>query len=275
MMTLSEERAQWERAARALPIPEGIICKSEVISGVHCVWVTDVNIHSNSTIIYLHGGGLVAGSAVTHRPFAASLVGVCKQPVLLVNYRLLPEHAYPAPLDDVLLVYNALLSDKRYAADQIVFGGDSSGATLVLAALVKLRDVSVPMPGSAFTVSGAFDMTLTSQSMCNNNSTDPHLSKAALSQWQQDYLNYDLTSPDLSPLYANLSDLPSLLLLVGGQEPWRCDSHHVAEKILKSAGTVKLREWREMEHVWIMDSSLNESQEALHEIAEFLHPIVI
>lgn len=269
-MTLTEERQQWEQESLATPLPNGIICKNEVISGVDCVWVKDENTHSESAIIYMHGGGLVAGSAVTHRQFAASLSVACAQPVLLVNYRLLPEHTYPAPLDDVLLVYNALLSTKRYASDQLVFGGDSSGATLVLAALVQLRDAGLPMPKSAFTVSGAFDMTLTSESMQSNSCTDPHLSKAALEKWQTDYLHYDLKSPDLSPYYANLANLPPLMLLVGGQEPWRCDSHNVAKKIKQSSGIVALREWSEMEHVWVMDSSLQESEEALQEIAEFL-----
>lgn len=269
-MTLTQERHEWEQESLETPLPKGISCKNEVISGVDCVWVKAANSRCDSAIIYMHGGGLVAGSAVTHRQFAASLSGACAQPVLLINYRLLPEHTYPAPLDDVLLVYNALLSTKRYSSDQLVFGGDSSGATLVLAALVKFRDAGVPMPNCAFTVSGAFDMTLTSESMQSNSCTDPHLSKAALKKWQKDYLHYDLKSPDLSPYYANLADLPPLMLLVGGQEPWRCDSHNVAYKIKQSSGTVTLREWSEMEHVWIMDFSLHESEEALQEIAEFL-----
>jgi len=270
-LTLEIERLEWEQAALAIPLPNGISCENEIISGVDCVWVNTKNTKREGAIIYLHGGGLVAGSAITHRQIAASLAISCVQTVLLVNYSLLPEHQYPVPLDDVLLVYNELISTQGYSPSRLVFGGDSSGAGLVLAALVKLRDSGVSMPKKAFTISGAFDMTLTSESMRNNNSLDPHLSRSALIKWQEDYLHYDLKSPNLSPAYADLKNLPPLLLLVAGQEPWRCDSYTVAEKINHSDGAVELREWNEMEHVWVMDSSLNETEEALQIIAQFIH----
>jgi len=274
-MTLSEEREQWEKEALAVPLPDGVECKSEVISGVDCVWGTHAKSRIDSLIVYLHGGGLVAGSAITHRNIAANLVGACVQSLLLINYRLLPEHSYPAPLNDLLQVYEELLTRRGFTSDQIVFGGDSSGATLVLAALVKLRDAGGQMPRCAFTISAAFDMTLTSKSMCTNNSVDPHMSADALKKWQSDYLNYDLESPELSPLFSRLSDLPPLLLLVGGQDPWRCDSRSVADKIRQSGGTVKLLEWKEMGHVWIEDSLLHESQDAFQKIGEFSKPAVI
>lgn len=274
-MTLSEEREQWEREALAMPLPDGVGFKREEISGVDCVWITHANTSSDSMIVYLHGGGLVAGSAITHRQIAANLVGACNQPVLLVNYRLLPEYLYPAPLDDLLQVYSELLTNSGFTSDQIVFGGDSSGATLVLAALVKLREAGVKMPRCAFTVSAAFDMTLTSKSMINNDSVDPYLSKAALKKWQSDYLNYDLKSPDISALYSRLSDLPPLLLLIGGQDPWRCDSIIVADKIRQCGGSVKLLEWKEMGHVWIDDYLLDDSQDAFQKISEFCKSTVI
>ncbi len=270
-MSLHDERKQWEQEALAEPLPEQIEITAEIIAGVDCVWVKEKYTHSKNIIIYLHGGGLVAGSALTHQHFAASIVSACGSCVLLVNYRLLPEHKYPAPLDDILLVYDAIVSDGIYASHQIVIGGDSSGGGLALAALVQLRDSNSPMPKCSFTVSGAFDMTLSNDCMQNNNCVDPHLSRDALVKWQQDYLEYDLKSPLLSPLYSSLSGLPPLLLLAGGQEPWVCDSKNVARKIREGGGVALLKIWSHMGHVWMMDSALNESQEALHDISEFIN----
>ena len=270
-MSLLDERMQWEREALAVPLPRIYESTTEMIAGVECVWVAKKNTLSKNTVLYLHGGGLVSGSAVTHQHFAASIATASNSCVLLVNYRLLPEYEYPAPLDDILLVYKKVLSDGVFTSNQIVIGGDSSGGGLALAALVQLRDSNSPMPKCGFTLSGAFDMTLSNDCMRNNDCSDPHMSREALLSWQQEYLNFDLKSPLLSPVYSSLSGLPPLLLLAGGREPWLCDSQNVARKVKQGGGEAHLKIWNDMGHVWMMDSTLNESQEALHEISEFIH----
>ena len=120
-------------------------------------------------------------------------------------------------------------------------------------------------------LSGAFDMTLTSESQRSNENTEVHLTKTALKSWQTQYLKYELKSPLLSPLYANLSNLPPILLIAGGKESWVSDSEVAAEKIKRAGGQVKLKIWRTMGHVFIMDSDLEESIEALQEIAGFIN----
>ncbi len=274
-MSLDREREEWEKEALTKSFPSSVKIRKEKIADIECVWVSENSTRDSSVVLYLHGGGLVAGSAVTHQNFAARICESSECNVLLVNYRLLPENDYPAPLEDVLTLYNALIGSYGYSSDQIVFGGDSSGGGLALAALVCLRDSDVKVPKRAFMLSGAFDMTLTSESQRCNDSTEMHLSKAALKIWQTEYLKYELKSPLLSPLYANLSSLPPILLIAGGREPWVSDSEAVAEKIKRTGGQVKLIIWPTMGHVFVMDSDLAESIQALQEIAGFIDEDII
>ena len=269
-MSLDIERQQWEKVALDLPIPMEIELSDEIISGVDCLWVKDKNVNAEKVIVYLHGGGLVAGSAITHRHFAANMAKATGYALLVVNYRLLPEHQYPAPLEDLLAVYNALLASDSHTSDNIVFGGDSSGGGLILSALVVLRESGKPLPHRGFTICGTFDMTLSGESMQAGKSAIPDMSYIELKKWQQKYLQFDLKSPMLSPAYAKLSHLPPLLILAAGLDPWLSDSETVALKIRAAGGQVTLRVWDSMEHVWMMDSSLSESAEAMLEITTFL-----
>ena len=269
-MTLEKERLHWEQEASKEPLPPNICSRKENISGVNCLWVSDENSKNERALLYLHGGGLISGSATTHLNFAARVAELTGLSVLLVNYRLLPEHEYPAPLDDALTVYHALISSQVFSHNQVVIGGDSSGGGLVLAMLVQLKESGTQLPSCAFAVSGTFDMTLSGQSMQTNSGLDPMLSFDELKEWQEKYLSFDLTSPILSPMYADLSGLPPISLIAGGKELWLSDSQRVAEKIKRENGRVEYRVWESMGHVWVMDSELKESNEALIEINNFV-----
>jgi len=271
-MSLENERAEWEEESLSEPLPSTVKLLTENIAGVECVWVTFKAKPASSSkfVIYLHGGGLVAGSAVTHQQLAASLLIESNTSVLLVNYRLLPEHRYPAPLDDVLQVFQTLTTEQGYSPKQITLGGDSSGGGLAIAALVCLRNSGVDLPRNTFVISGAFDMTLSGDSISYNDSADKHLSKEALHQWQSDYLNFNLTSPLLSPLFADLSNLTPILLITGEKDPWVSDSERLMEKILQHEGNGYLHIWKSVGHVFVMDLKLDESKQALKEIAKFI-----
>lgn len=268
-MSLIEERERWEAEALSGQVPMGCVFSEDTIGGVHCLWVCAESCRRDEVVVYLHGGGLVAGSVLTHKHFAATMAKVIGANVLLVNYRLLPENLYPAPLDDVVSVYNAMVSAGTYVPDKLILGGDSSGSGLALAALVQLRDAGTALPRCAFSLSGAFDMTLSGESMRSVESTDPHMSIEALEKWQSEYLPNDLASPLLSPLFADLTNLPPVLLLAGGLDPWVNDSERVAEKIQAGGGNSRMRIWDSMGHVWMMDDSHSESAEALAEIKYF------
>lgn len=266
---LREERLQWEcEAQKTLLLPD-LTTKITTIGGVKCQWVYGEDSLTDTLVLYLHGGGLITGSALTHQSLAGLISMVSGTPVLLVNYRLLPEHDYPAPLEDALCVYHSLIEDHGYSASRIVVGGDSSGAGLGLSLMLTLRDRQQPLPARAFFICGAFDMTLSGDSMSVNDGKDPLLTLDALCEWRDTYFG-NPRSPQLSPLHADLHGLPAVLLLAGGKDLWLSDSTRLAEKICRSGGRACLRVWDLLGHVWMMDTRLEASQQAAQEIGRFV-----
>lgn len=268
-MTLQEERDQWEEEARKGGVPEGVLLVEERIDGVNCLWIRNAGSEDDRVALYVHGGGLVSGSISTHRSFAAALCKASGLAILVAEYRLLPENSFPAPLEDLMKVYQALITRKGVESKTLFLVGDSSGGGLVLAALTRLRELGERMPAAAITISGVFDMTLSGESLKTNAGREPYLTREELVDWQQTYFR-NVRSPLLSPLFADLSGLPPLLLLVGGLELWLSDSVRMAEKIRASGGVARLRVWDSMWHVWAMYLELKESEEALLEIREFI-----
>jgi acetyl esterase/lipase len=219
--------------------------------------------------MYIHGGGLIAGSPVTHREFASRLVKRIRRRVLLVDYRLAPEHPFPAALDDVGAVYADLTA--RMRPGDIVFGGESTGAGLGLAALIRLRDAGRALPAAAFFISGHFDMTLSGESMDSRREVDPFTAQESLERAIRWYANgADCTQPLLSPVFADLGSLPPMLLQVGDDEILLSDSVRVAERIRSCGGRVELRVWDAMWHNWPMYVGLPEADGAMEEVSEFL-----
>jgi epsilon-lactone hydrolase len=268
-VSIQEEREQWEAFARSLELAAGVRLRPETIADVPCLWVEDESNQSKNVVVYIHGGGLIAGSPVTHREFASRLVKRIRRGVLLVDYRLAPEHPFPAALDDVRAVYAHLIT--RMRADDISIGGESTGAGLGLAALIKLRDDGLALPAAAFFISGHFDMTSSGESMDSRREVDPFTSPESLERAIRWYTNgADRKLPLISPVFADLSGLPPMLLQVGDDEILLSDSVRVAERIRRSKGRVDLRVWDAMWHNWPMYLGLPEADAALLEISEFL-----
>lgn len=268
-ISIEEEREQWEAYARLLDLPDEVRLRPETIVGVPCLWVEDESGQNQRMVLYIHGGGLISGSAVTHREFASRLVKQLGRRVLLIDYALAPEHPFPAALDEVQRVYAALI--ERMRAEDISLGGESSGAGLALATLIKLRDDGLALPGSAFFISGHFDMTLSGESMESRKEVDPFTSRESLERAIRWYANgADCEQPLLSPVFADLSALPPILLQVGDDEILLSDSVRVAEQIGESGGRVELSVWEGMWHNWPMYVGLPEAIDALAEVSEFL-----
>jgi epsilon-lactone hydrolase len=268
-ISIQEERGQWAAYAESLELAEGILLRPETISDVPCLWVEHESSQNQSMVMYVHGGGLIAGSSVTHREFASRLVKRIRRRVLLVDYRLAPEHSFPAALDDLVAVYADLIA--RMQAKDITFGGDSTGAGLALAALTKLRDDGRALPAGAFFISGHFDMTLSGDSMDSRREVDPFTSRESLERAIRWYTNgADCKLPLVSPVFADLSMLPPILVQVGDDEILLSDSVRVAERIRKSGGRAELRVWTAMWHTWPMYVGLPEADGALKEVGEFL-----
>lgn len=268
-MPLEKERKQWEEQATLEPVAIGIKLVAETISEVPCLWVRRESSSQQGIVLYLHGGGLTSGSILTHRNFVAKLALKTGLSYLIVGYRLLPEHSFPAPLEDVLAVYKSLLADKEISSAKIIIAGDSSGGGLALSTLTQLRDLNLSMPAAGFMISGAFDMTLSGETMKSNAGKEDFLSFEDLEKWQRTYFD-DFANPLLSPLFADLTDLPPLLLLAGENELWLSDSLRLNDKIKSNGGSVELRTWKGMTHVWVMNENLIESKDSIQVIRTFL-----
>lgn len=197
--------------------------------------------------LFLHGGAFVLGSPETHHSLAASIALRSGLSVHLLDYRLAPEHPYPAALDDALV---AAAEVSRLASDWVLVG-DSAGGGLALALLVALRDRGLRLPSKAALCSPWVDLTLAGPSMDDCAEHDAMLSRRGLGQDAARYAPHmDLADPRVSPLFADLSGLPPILVQVGGREVLRDDSLRLAERIEQAGGQIELELWEEMTHAW-------------------------
>lgn len=267
---IAKKRREWEEAALSIPLQPGVDLETESIEGVPCLWVREENSLEDYVVVYMHGGGLVEGSATTSREFASRLTKTLRIPVLLVDYRLAPEYPFPAALNDVKVVYRSLLS--RYSPEQIIFGGDSNGSGLALASLVSLRDEGEKLPASLFAISPVVDLSFSGESMTTRAALDPFTSEEALKYCAELYTQGgDVLNPLVSPLFADLSAMPSALIQVGDHEILLSDSVRLAKKLEREGSKVSLKIWNELWHVWHYHPALPEAQQAIDEIRDFLY----
>ncbi|QJW48411.1 alpha/beta hydrolase fold domain-containing protein [bacterium BFN5] len=217
-------RQQVELGARKFgKVPVGIQILPEQIEHLYAEWIMPEGIAKDKIILYFHGGGYVSGTCHSHRSITAKFVKGSQIGALLFEYRLAPEHAYPAALDDSLLVYRWLL-DYGIASSNIVFLGDSAGGGLCLAALLALRDQGVPLPAAAVAYSPVTDFKCTGQSYRTKAKSclSPEGMATALARHYAG--NEDPGLPYISPLYGELQGLPPLLIYAGecsGHAFWR------------------------------------------------------
>jgi len=268
---IEQKRREWEEAALAIPVPSDIELEDELLAGVPCLWTCEKGSRDERVIIYIHGGGLTEGSAVTTRDFGSRLTKVIQIPILIVDYRLAPENPFPAALNDVKEVYKNLIKD-RYKPEQVIFGGDSNGGGLALSALIALRDDGENLPSSIFLISPVVDLTFSGESIETRADIDPFTSIEALKYCANLYAGgVDLHTQLISPLFADLSGLPPMLIQVGDHEILLSDSTRLADKINQSGSSATLKIWDSMWHVWHYYADLPESQQAMEEIRDFLH----
>jgi acetyl esterase/lipase len=224
------------------------------------------------TVYYLHGGGYVACSPKTHRQFTSALSRAANARVFALDYRLAPEHRFPAAVEDAVAGYRWLL-DQGVDPREIVIGGDSAGGGLTVATMVALRDAGEPLPRAAFVLSPWADLAVTGRSLDTNNERDPMFYGDAI-RWMAPVYVGDASPRDplVSPIYADLSKLPPLLIYVSDTEVLLDDSTRLAERARRCGANVDLRVWSDLPHVWpiFVAFKLPESFQALGEIAEFI-----
>jgi acetyl esterase/lipase len=226
-------------------------------------------------ILYLHGGGYTAMSPRTHRSLTSRLATWSDASLFALDYRLAPEHPFPAAVDDAVAAYRALIAAGMHAS-RIAVAGDSAGGGLALALLLVLRDAGDQLPAGAVLFSPWTDLAATGKSIVDNDATDPLFFGSWVGRQARHYLgNTPATNPLASPVYADLTGLPALLIQVSDCEVLLDDSRRVAENATRSGVATTLRIWHGVPHGWqIFAPILPEGSDALRESGLFIREVV-
>jgi epsilon-lactone hydrolase len=249
-------------------------CTPVTAGGVPAEWISAAGAADDRVILYVHGGGYVMGSIATHREVVARLSKASGARGLALDYRLAPEHPFPAAVDDAVAAYRWLLAQNIKSAN-IVVAGDSAGGGLTVATLLAIRDAKLPLPAAGVCISPWVDMEGTGESMTTRAKADPVVQKQGLLGMAQLYLGgKDAKSPLAAPLHADLTGLPPLLIQVGDAETLLSDSTRLAEKAKNAGVKVELEVWPEMPHVWhLFAPFLPEGQQAIEKIGKYVRQI--
>ncbi|MEU9830997.1 alpha/beta hydrolase [Streptosporangium sp. NPDC048047] len=267
---LEEQRAGFA-GAFSRPLPDDVTAHETVLGGRPALDLTPAAATGRGRLLYLHGGGYVLGSPGTHAGLAARLGLRAGLRVTSLDYRLAPEHPFPAAVDDGLASYRALL-DEGVRPEELVLAGDSAGGGLAVATLVAARDAGLPQPAGVAVLSPWTDLTLGGRSMRTKEGIDPIFTRKAVQAFATPYLaGQDPAHPLASPVFADLRGLPPLLVQAGSNELLLDDAVRLAGRAAADDVEVTLRVWPQVPHVFQNHSGhLDEADEALGEAARFL-----
>jgi len=271
--SIEEMRAGMEAGSAATPVPADVAFTAVDAGGVPAEWNDAPGARPDRVLVYYHGGGYCMGSLDTHRAHTARISRLARLRVLSVDYRLAPEHPYPAAVEDAVAAYRFVL-DQGFAPERIALGGDSAGGGLTLAALLAIRDAGLPLPACGVGISAWTDLTASGDSITSKADVDPMLGDISGLELMADaYVGTggDGKAPLASPVFADLAGLPPLLLQVGSAEVLLDDSTRVAEHARSAGVDVTLKVWEDMFHVWhAFADMLPEGMQATQELADFL-----
>lgn len=270
-LTIEQRRAQYERAERVFPTPPDVVIERLNAPERPAEWLQPPGARADAAVLYLHGGGYVIGSPRSHRHLAAAIARAAGTSALLPDYRLAPEHPFPAALDDAVAAYRWLL-ERGVAPERIVVAGDSAGGGLTVATLLALRERGLPRPAGGVCISPWVDLTCSAASYETKATVDPIVTREGVAAMAQAYVVAgDLKAPLVSPLYADLGNLPPLLIQVGGDEVLLDDALGLAERARAADVDVTVEEWPAMIHVWHWFlPMLDEADRAIAVIGEFV-----
>lgn len=258
---------------RRPPTIQGVKLIKVKVADIPCEWVLAPGADADVRLLYIHGGGFVSGSGGFYLPLAAHISAAAHCAVLLVDYRLAPEHPFPAGLDDCVQAHKWLAANGPAGpapARATFIAGDSAGGNLTLATLLALRDRRLPLPAAAIPISPTTDFTLASESL--RTVSDPIISARTMPVFRDHYLGKgDTRNPLASPVFGDYHGMPPLLIQAGEHEMLRDDSIRVAKKALADGASVQLEIWPGMFHVFQShDPLLPEARQAIDHIGEFV-----
>lgn len=267
--SIAQRRAGMERISEH--VASDVSSEPVNAGGVGAEWIAAPGAVTDRVILYLHGGGYVIGSINTHRAMIARIARASNARALAIDYRLAPEHPFPAAVDDATAAYRWLLA-QGYKPAKIVIAGDSAGGGLALAALVALRDAGQPMPAGAVPISPWTDLEGSGDSVRSKAAKDPMVQPESLAVMAKQYIgSKDPKNPLISPLHADYRGLPPMLIQVGEAEILMDDATRIAERAKRAGVEVELEVWDDMIHVWhVFAKILPEGQQAIDKIGKFV-----
>jgi monoterpene epsilon-lactone hydrolase len=268
---LAERRATFAPAVRIHPIPADVQVSEVTAGGVPAHWLSAPGTDPGRVLLFLHGGGFQFGSLASDGELAARLGRAAGMRVLFLQYRLAPEHPFPAAIDDVRAAWRWLAASQHLDPRSLAVAGDSAGGGLAVSLLVATRDAGEALPAATVLMSPTVDLTSSGASMTERVDQDPFSTPALLRQLAADYLaGADPKTPLASPLFASLTGLPPLLILVGTADLLLSDSQRLAAKAAEAGVDVDLEVGPGLPHVYPIMLGTPEAAEATERIGEFL-----
>jgi acetyl esterase/lipase len=268
---LNEQRRLLRELISAQPLPADVSVTAATLGGIPTAEITIDGIEPRHVVLYFHGGVYVLGDAFQAAALASQVGRRVRARVISVDYRLAPEHPFPAAVDDALAAYAALLHNGTAPSD-IVFAGESAGGGLAVATLVNARDHGLPLPAAAFVMSPYADLTLAGKTLETKREVDPLMSRENLQSRVTDYTaGQDAALGLISPIFADLSGLPPLIIQVGSHEVLLDDAVRLARQAATADVEVMLDITPGVPHVFQTFSPiLDEGAAALDRAGQFL-----
>jgi monoterpene epsilon-lactone hydrolase len=268
--SMEEKRRGMEQATAAAHLPKGATIEQVDAGGIPAQWVRLEGAPADRIIFYLHGGGYTTGSPNTHRQMVAYICRAAGASALSLDYRLAPEHPFPAAVEDGAAGYRWLVK-QGFNPAKIAIAGDSAGGGLTMATLVALRDSNDPLPAAGICLSPWVDLTGLSETYTTNAETDPMVGEAGIKEMAAMYLNgRDPKTPLASPIFADLTGLPPILIQVGSEEILLGDSLALDRRAKTYGVESTLEVWQDMIHVWQMFSPiLKDGRDAIARIGAY------
>lgn len=249
-------RRKWDALAKFLPAVRGVASRRTTIAGLPALSLEPGDAPADKLLLYFHGGAYLMGSAATHRQMVSRVARDARSRALLPDYRLAPEHRFPAAVDDAVRIYRQLLDD-GFAPGDIAVGGDSAGGGLTMAMLLTLRDTGTALPAFALLLSPWLDLTGSGESMRTRAERDPWFRPADLDAVVGYYCDDEQRAePRVSPVFGEFGGLPPVYVQVGDDEILLSDSTRLAAGIEAAGGEVELEIWPEMWHVFQLFAGL-------------------
>ena len=247
---IGQRRRDIDARGKQYGLPADVIVEPVTANGVKAEWTATPDADRSKAILYLHGGGYVIGSLDSHRHVAAEAGRAARARTLALDYRLAPEHPFPAAVDDAVAGYRFLLAG-GVSPGGIIIAGDSAGGGLVVAAMLAIRDLHLSQPACGWAISPWVDMEAIGDSMISKAATDPTVQKVGILDMAKLYLHgADPRSPLAAPIHGDLRGLAPLLIQVGAAETLLDDAIRLAQIAGAADVAVDLQIWPEMIHVW-------------------------